>query len=108
MILQVSGVLLVAPTASSLEARRKEFLKNMKEVSQVCISFLMLYMDFFLQVISLSKDQRATSQAISSSLDQVKQEALQLRSQICEELMMVEGRCDTSTSDQVNNFPPRL
>ena len=40
MILQVSGVLLVAPTASSLEARRKEFLKNMKEVSQVCFTFL--------------------------------------------------------------------
>jgi hypothetical protein len=28
----VSGVLLVAPTASSLEARRKDFLRKMKEV----------------------------------------------------------------------------
>ena len=29
---QVSGVLLIAPTANSLESRRKEFSQNMKEV----------------------------------------------------------------------------
>jgi len=80
--IKVSGVLLVAPTASSLEARRKDFLRKMKEV------------------ISMSKEQRATSQAIANSLDQVKQEALQLRSQICEELVMVEERCDMSALDQ--------
>jgi phage-related minor tail protein len=52
----------------------------------------------------MSKEQRATSQAIASSLDQVKQEALQLRSQIVEELVMVEDRCDLSALDQVNGF----
>ena len=52
----------------------------------------------------MNKEQRATSQSIASSLDQVKQEALHLRSQICEELLMVEERCDTSTLDQVNRF----
>ena len=31
---QVSGVLLVAPTASSLEPRRKEFSRTMKEVRE--------------------------------------------------------------------------
>ena len=56
------------------------------------------------QVISMSKEQRATSQAIANSLDQVKQEALQLRSQICEELVMVEERCDMSALDQVHGF----
>ena len=32
-IFQVSGVLLIAPTANSLESRRKEFSHSMKEVS---------------------------------------------------------------------------
>ena len=31
-IFQVSGVLLIAPTANSLESRRKEFSHSMKEV----------------------------------------------------------------------------
>ena len=50
----------------------------------------------------MSKEQRATSQAIANSLDQVKQEALELRSQICEELLSVEEKCDISTLDQVD------
>ena len=54
MLCQVSGVLLVAPSASLLESRRKEFSKSMKEVLQ------------------LKQEQRATSQAIAYSLDQVK------------------------------------
>ena len=54
MLHQVSGVLLVAPSASLLESRRKEFSKSMKEV------------------LHLKQEQRATSQAIAYSLDQVK------------------------------------
>ena len=64
----------------------------------------MRIIELLLKVISMSKEQRATSQAIANSLDQVKQEALQLRSQICEELVMVEERCDMSALDQVFGF----
>ena len=49
----------------------------------------------------MTTEQRATSQAIANSLDQVKEEALQLRSQICEELAMVEENCDLSPLNQV-------
>jgi len=48
----------------------------------------------------MTNDQRATSQAIADSLDQVKEEALQLRSLICEELVMVEDNCDLSALNQ--------
>jgi hypothetical protein len=51
-------------------------------------------------------EQRATSQAIANSLDQVKQEALELRSQICEELFMIEEKCDISAVDQVTYTLP--
>ena len=33
LLLLVSEVLLIAPSVASLDARRKEFLKNMKDVS---------------------------------------------------------------------------
>ena len=49
----------------------------------------------------MTNDQRATSQSIAHSLDQVKEEALQLRSLICEELVMVEDNCDLSALNQV-------
>ena len=53
------------------------------------------------QYICLTKEQRATGQTIANSLDCVKHEALQLRSQICEELSMVEEKFYTSSLDQV-------
>lgn len=49
----------------------------------------------------LTKEQRATSQAIADSLDHVKTEALQLRAQICEELNVVEEKCDSNNLDPV-------
>ena len=49
----------------------------------------------------LAKEQRATSQAIADSLDHVKTEALQLRAQICEELNVVEEKCDSNNLDPV-------
>ena len=52
--LQVEGVLLVAPSASSLSHRRREFLRAMKES------------------LVVKHDQRATSHRIASSLEQVK------------------------------------
>ena len=51
---QVEGVLLVAPNASSLSHRRKEFLRAMKDS------------------LVVKHDQRATSHRIASSLEQVK------------------------------------
>ena len=46
------------------------------------------------------KEQRATSQAIAESLDHLKSEALQLGEQICEELTVVEEKCDSNNLDQ--------
>ena len=54
-----------------------------------------------LQCLMLAKEQRATSQAIADSLDHVKTEALQLRAQICEELNVVEEKCDSNNLDPV-------
>ena len=53
------------------------------------------------KVLAMTNDQRATSQAIAHSLDQVKEEALQLRALICEELVMVVDNCDLSALNQV-------
>ena len=50
----MEGVLLVAPNASSLSHRRKEFLRAMKDS------------------LVVKHDQRATSHRIASSLEQVK------------------------------------
>ena len=75
---RVTGLLLVAPSSGSLETRRKEFLRQMRDC------------------VVLGREQRAASQAIAHSLGQVKNEALQLRSQICCELAMVEEKCDSS------------
>ena len=55
---------------------------------------------FNCQCLTLAKEQRATSQAIADSLDHVKTEALQLRTQICEELGAVEEKCDSDNLDQ--------
>ena len=46
------------------------------------------------------KEQRATSQAIADSLDNVKNEALQLRTKMTEELLTVEEKCDSDNLDQ--------
>ena len=102
MYCKVSGVLLVATTAQALEIRRKEFVRNMKDVRGGQRIFQ--YNNNTLtspKVLCLTTHQRASSQAIANSLDCVKQEALQLRLQICEELDMVEGKCESSTLDNV-------
>ena len=54
----------------------------------------------FLKCLSLVKEQRATSQAIAESLDHLKSEALQLGEQICEEVTVVEEKCDSNNLDQ--------
>ena len=64
----------------------------------------MIMFTFNVQVLVISKAQRATSQSIANNLEQVKEEALLLRSLISEELSMVEERCDTSGLDQVQFF----
>ena len=56
------------------------------------------------QCLILAKEQRATSQAIADSLDHVKSEALQLRAQICEELNVVEEKCDSNNLDPVTSL----
>lgn len=56
------------------------------------------------QCLILAKEQRATSQAIADSLDHVKSEALQLRAQICEELNVVEEKCDSNNLDPVKHY----
>ncbi len=71
-------MLLVAPNASVLANRRKEFQKGMKEV------------------LTVKHEQRATSHKIAFSLEQVKQEALTLREKISSELSAVEEKCDVS------------
>jgi len=81
--IEVVGVLLVAPSAVLLETRRKEFSRCMKEV------------------LKPGQEQRATSQAIADSLDDVKQGALSLRSKICQELSSVEEKCDTSSLESL-------
>ncbi|XP_023342644.1 mitogen-activated protein kinase kinase kinase 4 isoform X2 [Eurytemora carolleeae] len=81
--IEVSGVLLVAPSAVLLEVRRKEFSKSMQDV------------------LIPGQEQRATSQAIADSLDDVKQGALSLRSKICQELSSVEEKCDTSSLESL-------
>merc|ERR1719245_2803283 len=76
--IEVEGVLLVAPSASSLSHRRREFLRAMKES------------------LVVKHDQRATSHRIASSLEQVKQEALALRDTISCQLSLIEEKCDVS------------
>ena len=101
MYCKVSGVLLVATTAQSLEIRRKEFVRNMKDVRRQRIFQYSNNTVTSLEVLCLTTYCRASSQSIANSLDCVKQEALQLRLQICEELDMVEGKCESSTLDNV-------
>ena len=55
---------------------------------------------FLSKCLSLVKEQRATSQAIAESLDHLKSEALQLGEQICEEVTVVEEKCDSNNLDQ--------
>ena len=74
----MDGVLLVAPSAALLSARRREFTRAMKDA------------------ITLKHDQRATSHKIAFSLEQVKQEALHLREKLSSELSNVEEKCDVS------------
>ncbi len=78
LISQVDGVLLVAPNATLLSQRRREFLRGMRDA------------------LTLSQDQRATSHKIATSLEQVKQEALSLRKKISDELSNVEEKCDVT------------
>eukprot|EP00095_Tigriopus_kingsejongensis_P011134 maker-scaffold1161_size58349-snap-gene-0.7 protein:Tk11134 transcript:maker-scaffold1161_size58349-snap-gene-0.7-mRNA-1 annotation:"hypothetical protein CAPTEDRAFT_214311" len=76
--IEVEGLLLVAPSASLLTKRRVEFTKVMRET------------------LTMKHEQRATMNMIAVSLEQVKQEALNLREKISEELVMVEEKCDVT------------